>query len=366
MAGTRLLIQLTFVFEFVLLICVAAYFGLCRNKDVLCTPLTKLTRQDGRSQLVIPPQWESGVIEIQTEIANEKDLQQTQPLQRYSMHITLVLEDGSDWSAWADKLDTALRNEFAGHPCLYKPIQTEISLQGNISKDSRAVIKDDNSTEFHVSSNQVQEWLERRRRRRHDPLALDVLIYVPVQTPLLVTMDEKKPTSALLWKQTLLTIVEQGDASLQRAMMYVDGHLQQKCQLSLFPNGSSWWWQQLVHDTHERAKMQVVLTRAILQKSSWKVAITNEVAQRWTYSMKLVDLGLNHAKQGDYVSAVEHMEQSLAESQSLQTDPALMTPLDLSPEHYMAIFAPLLFPLLLPFLTALVRETKRYRKLQKR
>lgn len=366
MAGTRLLIQLTFVVEFVLLICLAAYFGLCRNNDVLCTPLA---RQGGRSQLVIPPQWgDKRVVEITNEIGNEKGtrLLQTQPLQRYSMHVTLVLQDGSDWSEWADKLDKTLQNEFAGHLCLYEPIQTEISIQGNLFKDSRAVVKDDNSTEYHVSSNQVQDLLE-KRRRHHDPLALDTLLYVPIMSPMFVVLNgEEKPTSAITWKGTLLAIAEQGDdSSFQRAMLYLHTHLQTKCQMSLFPNSSE-WWQQLIHDTHERAKMQVVRTRDILQKSSRKVAITEEVAQRWKHSMKLVNLGLNYAKQGDYVSAVEHMEQSLADSHSLQTCPALMEPLDFSLEHYMAIFAPLLFPLLLPFLTGLIRETKRYRKLVKR
>jgi hypothetical protein len=360
MAGTRLCIQLTFLVEFVLLICVASYFGLCRNKDVLCTPLT---RQAGRSLLVIPPQWDKQVVQITEAIKNEKDMRQARSMKRYSMHVTLVLEDGSDWNAWADELDEVLHNEFSKHPCLYEPIQTEILLQGDLSKTSRAVVKDDNSTEYQVSSRQVQEWLE-RRRHHHDPLLLDVVLYVPIQTPLLVKMGDKKPTSALTWEQTtLLTIVEQGDMTVQRAMLYVDTYLQQHCQLSLSSNPSL-WWQQLVHDTHERAKHQVLRTLDILQKSSSKVAITNEVAQRWSKSMELVDLGLQHAMKGDYVSALESLDESLAESQSLLTDPSLMEPLDFSYDHYLAILAPLLFPLLLPFLAGLIREVKRYRKLR--
>jgi hypothetical protein len=80
--------------------------------------------------------------------------------------------------------------------------------------------------------------------------------------------------------------------------------------------------------------------------------------------MELVDLGLQHAKKGDYMSALESLDKSLAESHLLLTDPALMEPLDLSYDHYLAIFAPLLFPLLLPFLVGLIREVKRYRKLR--
>jgi hypothetical protein len=287
-------------------------------------------------------------------------------MKRYSMHVAMVLEDGSDWTAWADELDKVLQNEFSKHPCLYEPIQTEISLQGDLSKTSRAVVNDDNSTEYQVSSLQVQEWLLERRRHHHDPLRLDVVLYVPIQTPLLVIMGDKKPTSALTWEQTtMLTIVEQGDKAVPRAMLYVDTYLQRHCQLRLSSNPSL-WWQQLVHDTHERATHQVLRTLDTLQTSSFKVAITHEVAQRWSKSMELVDLGLQHAMKGDYLSALERLDESLTESQSLLTDPALMEPLDFSYDHYLAIFAPLLFPLLLPLLAGLIREVKRYRKLRKR
>jgi hypothetical protein len=41
-----------------------------------------------------------------------------------------------------------------------------------------------------------------------------------------------------------------------------------------------------------------------------------------------------------------------------------MLPKGFAPEHAMAVFAPLLFPLLVPMLAQLVREYKRFKKLK--
>ena len=73
---------------------------------------------------------------------------------------------------------------------------------------------------------------------------------------------------------------------------------------------------------------------------------------------------MQYAEGGDYVSAVDCFEDSLALSQSLLRDPALMEPIDMQNDHYMAVFFPLLFPLLLPFMAGVIREAKRYRKLR--
>ena len=44
--------------------------------------------------------------------------------------------------------------------------------------------------------------------------------------------------------------------------------------------------------------------------------------------MELVDWGLQDARNGDYVSALQRLEESLEQSQALLTNPALMEPLD--------------------------------------
>lgn len=89
-----------------------------------------------------------------------------------------------------------------------------------------------------------------------------------------------------------------------------------------------------------------------------------QVAQQWKRSIELVNDGTQYAENGECMAAVECFEDSLAVSQSLLQNPTLAEPIDMQNDHYMAVFLPLLFPLLLPFVAGVIREAKRYRKLR--
>ena len=58
------------------------------------------------------------------------------------------------------------------------------------------------------------------------------------------------------------------------------------------------------------------------------------------------------------IELLEHAQLQLAH---VRADPALMPPLHFQMDHALAIFAPLLFPLLLPMAVGLRREYKRYK-----
>ena len=272
MAGTRLVIQLAFLLEFLVLIGIAAYFGLCRNNDVICTPIFG---QGGRSRLVLPPEWN-------TQHGFHVNEKESKSLRRYKLHVTLVLEDGSDWNVWASMLDSVLlKSKLAKHPCLVGPIQTELSLEGNLSENSHAIINDTNNiTEYQVSGSTVKQWLT-RRRNHHDTSRLDVLFYVPVKSrmPLYVKFKQSEAATALTYGQQVLTIVETNDnnnniTASESATAYVDPFLKQQCQLT---SNSTLWWRRLAHETQERAKKLVLVNYNLLKKSSLKVPITKEV-----------------------------------------------------------------------------------------
>jgi len=279
MAGTRLVIQATLLVELLVLIGIAAYFGLCRNNDVLCTPLFG---QEGRSLIVIPPQW-------QTMHVFENNGKESESLRRYNLHVTLVLEDGSDWTEWARDLDIVLlQSKLIEHPCLVGVIETDISLKGNLSDNSRAVVNDQNATEYRISGSTVKKWLT-SRRNHFDDYRLDILLYVPVKAkkPLYVKLRDMKPATALTWKQQLLTIVERQDDTsnklvVENALAYANPFLQEQCYLS---SNSTEWWQQLVHDTYERAKDSVTINHNIMTKASLKVPITSEVRSCVFYTL---------------------------------------------------------------------------------
>lgn len=360
MAGTRLAIQATFLLEFVLLICVAAYFGLCHfNNDILCTPLFG---QAGRSLLVLPPNWnEQNLFYLETK--------ESKSLRRCKLHVALVLEDGSEWSEWAHEMDSILsENNLIQHPCLVGPIQTEISLNGNLSDEARKIPTDHNKTEYRVSGTTVETWLL-SRRDPHDESRLDVLLYVPMKSrmPLYIKLNQQEPVSVLSWERALLILVEHAEddnktAAVGSALDYVEPFLQDKCHLS---SDSAEWWTQLVHDTYERAKELVMVNHNVMSNLSLKVRITNDVTRRWKTSVDLVEEGEVHAKERNYMAAVECFEESFVTSQSLLKDPTLMDPIDMQTDHYMAVFFPLIFPLLLPFVAGFIREVKRYRKLKR-
>lgn len=80
--------------------------------------------------------------------------------------------------------------------------------------------------------------------------------------------------------------------------------------------------------------------------------------------MELVDEAIIAAEQGDYNAGTRLLEESLSISESLLADSTLMEPIDMQNDHYMAVFFPLVFPLLLPFFAGIIREVKRYRKLK--
>ena len=272
MAGTRLVIQLAFVVELVLLLALNFYFGLCRTSDLLCVPLAG---QGGRSQLVIPQGWENRMLATE-------ERQTALPVKRYSLQVTLVLENGSDWSGWAQALDQWLQQTGFSQEttCLRGPVQTQVSFDGQLSQNARAVVNNVNATEYHVSSTQVQQWLESHGAQRHSGSSRrrQVMLYVPIKLPLLVTNKGQKPATALTWDQRLVTIVQQDEdlnVAVQQAMSFCKSYLQ--CPTSTLA------LKLLVQDTLEQAKENVVISRNILAQSSYKVAITQEVCRCFSY-----------------------------------------------------------------------------------
>jgi hypothetical protein len=74
--------------------------------------------------------------------------------------------------------------------------------------------------------------------------------------------------------------------------------------------------------------------------------------------------GQAHFEKKNWSKSMELLELCLALLAYIRSDPSLIPPLHLPIEHCLAIFAPLLFPLLLPMVAGLVREYKRYKKLK--
>lgn len=270
------MIQATLLVELIVLVCIAAYFGLCRTGDVLCIPLIG---QGGRSLLVIPPEWKNKHLFESTE-------EYSKQLRRYNLHVALVLEDASEWNQWAPAMDTILleRNLVERYPCLFGRIETELVLDGALSNKAYVADNLSNETEYRVSSSTIKTWLTSSRRKHFDDSRLDVLLYVPEQSksPLVLKLGhDMHPATALTNDQVLLTMVARQRtvddklSAVKDALAYADPFLKEQCQLS---SDATKWWQQVVHDTYERAKAKVLINHELFTKSSLKVPITQEVA----------------------------------------------------------------------------------------
>jgi hypothetical protein len=124
------------------------------------------------------------------------------------------------------------------------------------------------------------------------------------------------------------------------------------------------WYQRVLPTVYDQTVSMVRRERQLLLQKPRTVAITVKVAESWQKAVAGIELAAQQCRQGFFAAALDTLERvSQYEIKSLQTQPDLGEPLDFPIEQYGAIFAPLLFPLLLPMLAGLGREIKRYRTL---
>jgi hypothetical protein len=124
------------------------------------------------------------------------------------------------------------------------------------------------------------------------------------------------------------------------------------------------WYQRALPAVYDETVAMVRRERQLLLQKPRTVAVTVDVAESWQRAVAGIEQAAQQCRQGDFAAALNTLERvSQYEIKLLQTQPDLGEPLDFPIEQYGAIFAPLLFPLLLPMLAGLGRETKRYRTL---
>jgi hypothetical protein len=83
--------------------------------------------------------------------------------------------------------------------------------------------------------------------------------------------------------------------------------------------------------------------------------------EQWWKVVRILDDAADAAREEAWMNVIDRLEQAEMVLLALRSDPSLLEPLDFAVDHYLAVFAPLLFPLLLPFIGGIIREIKRYR-----
>jgi len=81
-------------------------------------------------------------------------------------------------------------------------------------------------------------------------------------------------------------------------------------------------------------------------------------------SLSTASLAVEKFKSGEFHTALTLIELSLQQLEAVLSDPTTsLPPLDFPPDHLLAVFAPLLLPLIIPLGARVFHEVKRYRKL---
>ena len=192
---------------------------------------------------------------------------------------------------------------------------------------------------------------------------MEIVLYVP-KVPLLMVNRQGKESAALTINHNRLIILVQGpNATMQDSMSYLLPFFAKHGLVGLKKDDIDYWLQGVAMSYLAQAQSEIGEAREWLLQLPTDISITRDVAERWMQTVKTLDEATKLAETKQWILAVELLEQALQRLNDLQSDPTLIPPLSLQMDHSLAIFAPILFPLLLPMLAGLAREYKRYRTL---
>lgn len=121
------------------------------------------------------------------------------------------------------------------------------------------------------------------------------------------------------------------------------------------------WYQRRLRERYKDLVHQLTLEHTIMQQLSWKVRISNDIAETWLTAVRRIQSAEQYGAKGSYMRALSALNDAQSLLIRLQRNPNLQEPIDFPPDHYAGIFVPLVIPLLLPTLLGFVRELRRYR-----
>ncbi|KAL3769521.1 hypothetical protein ACHAW5_004863 [Stephanodiscus triporus] len=104
---------------------------------------------------------------------------------------------------------------------------------------------------------------------------------------------------------------------------------------------------------------------ALLRQHGSTLALPEDVAHRLNNATRLLRQSILHLEQGyPMIYATSLLHGSLQHLESVQIDHRILGVPYFALDHYLAVFSPLVLPLLLPMMSGLIREVKRFRKLR--
>lgn len=319
-----------------------AWWGLCNKNDPLCAPF----QSDGGRQMLrdrsIPP-------------SHSFHLSHTSRRERLRSKITLQVEDSSTWVEWSEALNAwIVESGFSDWPTWKFPPSSRSLLGGPLTAKS----KKDGSDWIIQSSTVAQSFVSVMD-------TVDFTIYVPKRVPCLVVEEStKKRSRAITVDSSLLVTIVQNltamDEEVKQSMSYITSFLPNRHETERNHQGIEEWLRNVALQSYNQARDQLVSVREALLQSHSEILVTSEIAERWLEALETIKEAHIHSEAKRWQESILRSEMTEVQLESISLDPTLMPHLNLQLDHGLAIFAPLLFPLLLPMIAGFVREYKRY------
>ncbi|KAK1747562.1 hypothetical protein QTG54_001525 [Skeletonema marinoi] len=242
----------------------------------------------------------------------------------------------------------------------------------------------------HSSSNEGLEWVLFLPSRDHSPLTLrdsksgdnGQSIVLSGSKPAgvsLVQMDDDKYINSLSHSLNYLagyirelnglqskTVMEAYDelSSTTTPVNYIGRSAQ---SLSI-----SFWELESIAQRHWYAVLQQVLheidaVMSLLHKHGSTLALPEHVAKKINTATNLLRKSISFVEEGlPVMYATSALYGALATIESVQADAELFELPYFAPDHYLAVFSPLVLPLVMPMIFGLIREVKRYKELKRK
>ena len=132
----------------------------------------------------------------------------------------------------------------------------------------------------------------------------------------------------------------------------------------------SFWELESIARSHYYSSLEIAFNEidtlfALLRQHGNSLALPEDVAHTLNNATRLLRQSLSLVEQGyPMIYATSLLHGSLRNLESVQIDHRILEVPYFASDHYLAVFSPLVLPLLLPMTSGLIREVKRFRKLR--
>ena len=307
---------------------------------------------------------------------------QNRSILRKPFTFTLQIEDTStsDWFLWTKAIQRWMDDHVIDMPYwrIDKPVMVNHVFGGTLSAQAKRVQYTVNNSLFCVSDEIMDSSFD------CNPSVYEVLLYVPSKIP----MSSGTPHNAIgqgrFYGTSKLVAFPQewplannetdhfriASYALSPYLSFLTSFVM---ELELAPLGDfvpQWctdlYLQRVLRGTFGAVEEKAINLRADMLKAGSDVSISMEVVNKWQSVVAIHKSALTTLREHDEQShcemctALNLLETALDILDEVEQDPTLVPPLHFPMDQTSAIFAPLLFPLLIPMLAGLRREYQRY------